>query len=429
MSILVYRDTPEGKTFVGSIAYDSTSESAFHYDRRYLFAAEDAGELGISERIPLDSEPYGPEEITPFFEGLLPEGEVMSELARMYQLPRNDYLAFLEQLGCESVGALTFESERINAGEYVANYTPLERWAAESLAVAPVRATAQMVSEMRLSLPGAQTKVAWSLPETISAQEASLGDWLVPRGTAPSTHIIKISRRGEEDLACNELACSILARACGIDVAEITPVQSLPGAIAVKRYDRIWIGEEGERRVLRLHQEDFCQALGFPSHLKYQPDGIDRSYMRIVADLLDSVSDNPIIDKREFAMRLVFNFIVGNADAHLKNSALLYDQRWTGRTLAPLYGAACLPLTGYSTKMAFDIGKHRYLQDIDEQDLAAIPRELDIPQPAFKSGAETIVSALEAFGDRELSADVAAMVKRILDNAQPRVAVVKRYLG
>ncbi|WP_251198511.1 HipA domain-containing protein [Anaerotardibacter muris] len=429
MGLLVFRDTPDGRVYVGRIDSDSVAGATFQYDRNYLDEAQQADQLGISERLPLDLAPYDSGEAALFFSALLPDGEVMSELVRMYQVSRNDYLALLEQLGCESVGALTFMSERLNAREYVAQYEPLDKWTAESLVTTPVRTTAQIVSELRMSLPGAQSKVAWFLPEDLTASSAALNDWLVPKGTAPSTHIIKLSRKGEEDLVFNELVCSLLATACGIDAAEATLIEGLSGALAIKRYDRIWVGDQDDRRVLRLHQEDACQALGLPAHFKYQPDSIEQSYIKMIGALLDDTVEDPYAGKREFAKRLVFNYLIGNAEAHLRSISLLYNERWTGRRLAPLYGAICVPLTGYSSKMAFDIGKHRYLQDVDEQDLMAIPQELDIPVPVFEKVIQEVVEGLESFDPEGLSADATAMVDRILSNAEPRVAVAKRSMS
>ena len=72
---------------------------------------------------------------------------------------------------------------------------------------------------------------------------------------------------------------------------------------------------------MRLHQEDFCQALGFPPYLKYQPDSNEGDYVRFCSHLIDATCANPRDARIEFGMRLAFNFAVGNADAHLKNSA------------------------------------------------------------------------------------------------------------
>ncbi len=428
MGILVFRDSDQGKRLVGRIDYEIEQSATFSYDEHYVKKAQAASELGISERLPLDDRPYESEEIAPFFKGLLPEGDVLDELSRMYQIPKSDYLSLIEQLGRESIGALTFVSDGFDIGEYDAECSPLGKGTVKELSSFPVRAAAIAASETRLSLSGAQSKVAWLLPEGVDARTVSPESWRVPKGAASSTHIVKLSRKGEEDIAVNELACSMLADACGIETAPVTLLAGIPGAIAVERYDRIWIDEDGDRRILRLHQEDFCQAMGLSPYFKYQPESTECSYLCMIADLLDAASDNPLADKREFAKRLVFNFIVGNSDAHLKNSALLYDRTWTGRKLAPLYDVTCIPLTGYSTKMAFDIGVHRELREIDERDLLSIPLDLDIPLDVFDNAVSEVIHALEALAIEVAEGPVGPMIERILENARPRLTVVKRLL-
>ena len=69
------------------------------------------------------------------------------------------------------------------------------------------RAVTEMTDELRLSLSGAQSKVAWYLPEEVDARDAALSDWKLPLGTAPSSHIVKVARRGREELAYNEFVC------------------------------------------------------------------------------------------------------------------------------------------------------------------------------------------------------------------------------
>lgn len=429
MGILIYRDAESGHKLLGKIDYEIGIRGAFQYDDAYLAYAQSRSQFGISERLPLDARPYASNEFAPFFSGLLPEGEILADLAKLYQVSRNDYLALIEQLGCESIGSLTFVSERIDPREYAPRYEALAQTDIEALASFPVMAAVTTASETRLSLAGAQSKVAWLLPEGILADDARVANWLVPKGTAPSTHIIKVSRKGEEDIALNEMACAILADACGIETAKVTRVAELPGAIAVERYDRAWVGEGTGRRVMRAHQEDFCQAMGLSPFFKYQPSGIDASYLSMAGDLLDVASENPLADKREFAKRIAFNYLVGNADAHLKNSSLLYNRSWTGRRLAPLYDVTCIPLTGYSTKMAFDIGSHRELDDITERDLLAIPIDLDIPLSSFDEAASDLLRILEAPMANTTDAEVAHAIDRILDNAQPRMAVARRLLG
>ena len=231
MLIRVYRDRRCERELVGYIEYETGASASFAYEPSYVERARANGELGISEQLPLSEEPYEASELGAFFQGLLPEGEVYGNLAQLYQVPRSDYLSILGQLGCESIGALTFVCEDADPSEYEPRYDALSSAVIGALKENPVRATTWEVSSTRLSLSGAQSKVAWFLPEGQDPCAAELGDWRVPRGTAPSTHIVKIARKGEEALAFNECACSQLAESCGIPVARTFLLPGLPGAI------------------------------------------------------------------------------------------------------------------------------------------------------------------------------------------------------
>ena len=88
-----------------------------------------------------------------------------------------------------------------------ASYAPLENSVVEQLREDAERAVTEMTDELRLSLSGAQSKVAWYLPEEVDARDAALSDWKLPLGTAPSSHIVKVARRGREELAYNEFVC------------------------------------------------------------------------------------------------------------------------------------------------------------------------------------------------------------------------------
>ena len=180
---------------------------------------------------------------------------------------------------------------------------------------------------------------------------------------------------------------------------------------------------------MRLHQEDFCQALGLQPFYKYQPSSVAADYIEYAADLIDDASDAPVEDRLEFAKRLLFNYAVGNANAHLKNSSLLYNGTWTSRRLAPMYDVTCITLSGYSTRMPFDIGNHRELAEIDQRDIMAIALSCDIPLSAFDQAVREVIAGREApFFDAESKA-VATMAEQVLTNAAPRIAVLRAYLS
>ncbi|MDO4289776.1 MAG: HipA domain-containing protein [Eggerthellaceae bacterium] len=429
MGILVYCDRGGEKLLLGRIEHDRGKVASFAYESDYVHRARAAQELGLSNRLPLDAKPYPEQDFGPFFQGLLPEGEVRGALAQSYQIPRNDYLALIERLGCESIGALTFAAEDADEREFTPRYEPLVAKTVSALKEHPVRAATEIARSTRLSLAGAQSKVAWTLSEGRKAANSDVSDWLVPYGTAPSTHIVKISHKGEEDLAANELACSVLAASCGIETAEVSLAPAIDGAIAVKRYDRVWINRNGKRQVARLHQEDFCQALGLYPHYKYQPEGVEASYPIFAANLIQDTCVNPAADRVEFAKRLAFNFAVGNSDAHFKNSSLLYNPAWTARRLAPLYDVTCIPLSGYSTKMPFDIGEHRELADIDEKDILSIALDLDISLDSFDAAVREVVRGMEAPRMQEVPSEALPMIDRVLENSRPRIEVLRRVLG
>lgn len=430
MGILVYRDKQLSRDLVGRIDYNAASgEISFEYDTAYLACAQALGELGISEMLSLNEAPYTASEFAPFFRGLLPEGKVYSTLADFYQVPRSDYLSILEEIGCESIGALMVVPEQIVPSECEPRYEPIGKKTVDAMLTNPTRMAAFTASSTRLSLAGAQSKVAWLLPEGKDAGTAKFDEWLVPYGTAPSTHIVKISRRGEESIAANEAACSILSEACGIRTAKVSEIPGLPGVIAVERYDREWVRVNGRSAVARLHQEDFCQALGLAPHFKYQPQGLEVSYPAMMAELIESASANPRDDKLQLAKRIAFCYVVGNSDMHLKNFSLLYNHEWTERHLSPLYDVMCIPLTDYSTDMPFDVGDHRRIDDIDARDFTLLAIELDIGMADFADAVRSIVNVLEAPSLKRLNQGTERMVDRIMETSKERIKVLRRFLG
>ena len=425
MEITVYRDWHGHKQKVGTLRrQEGLGSEQLFYDDAFL----KSGSLGISQRIPLSDGIFESSEIAPFFQGLLPEGEVIAHVSRMGQVPRNDWFGLIAMLGCESIGALTFATDDLQPGCPEGSYEPLKPEDVLALREHPAHVAAAVASSTRLSLAGAQSKVAWTLPKGVSPCDARIEDWLVPRGGAASTHIVKISRNGEEDLAINELACSYLAKSCGIETASVYEIPQVPGAIAVERYDRLWHEADGRQAVERLHQEDFCQALGLAPFYKYQPQGVEADYVEMAGDLLGETVAVPAEARVEFAKRLVFNYAVGNSDAHLKNSSLLYGKDWRSRTLAPLYDVTCIPLSGYSTKMPFVVGEHREMEEIDEGDIFQICVSADASIGAFDKAVAEVESGLTAPVIPDCGQNVLAMIDQILENSKPRIKVLQNYL-
>lgn len=426
MRLEVYRDSREGMELVGAFA-STDFGIRFFYDVRYVQRGEEKGEFGISESMPLDFGCYEPQEYAPFFQGLLPEGVVLANLAERYQVPRNDFLAFFEKLGCESIGALTFVAEGSRLTDFKPSYAPLENSVVEQLREDAERAVTEMTDELRLSLSGAQSKVAWYLPEEVDARDAALSDWEAAAWDGTVLAYRKGRSKRREELAYNEFVCMEIARRCGFATPDVALIPEIPGAIAVKRYDRVPLGEGG---LLRLHQEDFCQARGLPLYLKYADAHPEVSYVQVIAKLVDAVSERPAQERLEMARRLLFHYLIGNSDNHLKNYAFLYSEDWKHRALAPLYDLTCIPLTGYSTKMAFALGAHRELSDITADDLARTAEDMRVSRKAAKEEARLLAERFEAIDPTSfVEFDTQAMAKRAMENAASRLAVLKSFAG
>jgi len=207
-------------------------------------------------------------------------------------------------------------------------------------------------SDMRLSLAGAQDK----LPVLVVGDRIGL-----PLFGSPSTHILKPAIEGIEGSVFNEGFCMALARAMGLDAApsQIRRVQGQP-YLLVKRYDRLPVEHTPAAPTQRLHQEDFCQALGVPPELKYQNEG-GPDLAKAFALLRSATRPNaPHVLK--LLGSVLFNTLIGNHDAHAKNFSLLCTPQ--GAVLAPMYDALCTAVYPQLTdKMAMKIGgKDRFAE-------------------------------------------------------------------
>ena len=327
---------------------------AFRYRPEWL-ASESATPL--SQSLPLQADAFDDKATRPFFAGLLPEGDKRRLVAQALGVSRQNDFALLDGIGGECAGAVTLlEPGQVPADAAAPNAI---RWLDDAdllklLADMPRRPMLAGDGDLRLSLAGAQDK----LPVVVQGDRIGL-----PLFGSPSTHILKPTIQGIEGSVYNEGFCMALARAMGLDVAptEIRRVQGQP-FLLVQRYDRPPTqppnAADSPGVTQRLHQEDFCQALGVPPELKYQNEGgpglaqafgLVRSATRPSAPQLIKLLDF-----------VLFNALIGNHDAHAKNFSLLYTPR--GAVLAPLYDALCTAAyPELSGRMAMKVGsKYRF---------------------------------------------------------------------
>ncbi len=379
----VHRERNGSLQEVGAFSSGGNKSIEFSYLKEYLDSPYAAA---LSVSLPLRREPYSQEGYQGFFEGLVPEGRVRTELAHRFRISPSDYLKMLCHLEDESIGALVFRnSEEEVKVAAKPSYRLIDNETLLQLVKFPIEVAADLSEKGRFSLTGAQAKIGVYLDNTIGPRMNAipLTGCYLPEGSAPSTHILKIPDRGFEGLPANEVFCLTAAKTCGINVCDSS--KCLIGeseAYITKRYDRVIEGEpehiEGLARPTRLHQEDFCQALGLPSYRKYEIEKTD-NYVAIIASLLERASGNVIEDKKAFAKQVIFDYLIGNCDNHIKNFSFLYSPDWSMRRLAPAYDIVCTTILGYSREMGISVGDTRIIDDISWEDWALFAQDLGIP--------------------------------------------------
>lgn len=328
---------------VGQLEQDDSGALWFSYDPEWL--SSDTA-IPISHSLPLSDTRFKRNECRPFFAGLLPEADSRKLIAKSFGVSdRNDF-AILENIGAECAGAVSI----MPIGEFPlqagSKYREISSGELEAL-IATLPKKPLLVGEegIRLSLAGAQGKIAVAIRN---------GNIALPLDGSPSTHILKPQSPHFEGLVENEFFCMRLASAVGLNVANVE-IGTADSAqfLQVERYDRNLL-PKGE--LARVHQEDFCQALGIPPELKYQQEGGPN--LRKCFELVREVSSVPGVDVLRLFDAVVFNFLIGNNDAHGKNFSLLRESG--GIRLAPLYDLVCTSAyPDIANSMAMKIGGER----------------------------------------------------------------------
>lgn len=282
--------------------------------------------LPLSFKFPIRLEPYAGPEVEQYFSNLLPDDYVRTRIGEILKIPLENTFALLEAIGGDCAGAISFYPEGVDpVGLTDPQYRELdEQEAVRILADLEKRPLDVGDEGVRISGAGAQDKLVAVVRD---------GRVLLPLNGTPSTHIIKPDIRNYPGSSYNEFFCMRLAAACRLDVASCDLLQ-LAGRhyYVTERYDREMRG--GTYR--RLHQEDFCQILGIDPKDKYETRsglGFVRSF-ELLRELELSAAE-----VLSFLDRLIFNFLVGNGDAHGKNFSILY--RDGKRVLAPMYDVMC----------------------------------------------------------------------------------------
>lgn len=359
----------EGR-LVGQLTQNPHGDLGFVYAPAWL---EDDIAAALSASLPKRVEPFTRRECRPFFGGLLPEDSQRDAAARALGVsPGNDF-ALLDRLGGDVAGALQLLPPGTTPTALALNQQPTaldEAALIHVLDTLPLRPLLAGEGELRLSLAGAQSKVPVVLVN---------GAVALPAPGQPTTHILKPPIPRFPATTENEAFVLRLAATIGLDVAPVDPrVVRDRTFLLIQRYDRAQ-GKGSSMR--RIHQEDFCQALGVPPETKYAGEG-GPAFKDCFA-LLRRVAARPAVEVLKLLDAVIFNVIVGNADAHGKNFSLLYDN--AGPRLAPLYDLlATVAWPELSPKFAMKIGKRATLADLDALGWTAFAADAGLGLPLIR---------------------------------------------
>jgi serine/threonine-protein kinase HipA len=374
---------------VGNLVQDAHGQITFDYTETWL---KNSAAIALSHSLPLTKKHFNRNECRGFFAGVLPEESKREIVARNLGISaKNDY-AMLEQIGGECAGAVTFMPAATELPKREDSYRGLtDKELAEILRALPRRPLMAGDEGVRFSLAGAQDKIA----VYVSGNKIS-----IPLGGGPSTHILKPAIERFEGVVFNEALCMKLAREVGMNAAHAETGQ-VEGVdyLLVERYDRTISSHASDapQTLKREHQEDFCQALGIVPENKYQAEG-GPSLKQCFA-LVRDASSAPVIDLQALLDAVIFNFLIGNHDAHGKNFSFLYTGAQT--RLAPLYD---LLSTSYypelSPKMAMKIGGEYLSARITVKHFEQLAEEAGLAKPMVKRRvpkvAELILSKMPA---------------------------------
>lgn len=409
-------DAYVGDDIAGQLVQDDGGQMHFTYAEGWL---NRQGSAPLSQSLPLRPEPFKGKECRSFFGGILPEQEKREIIARNLGISaRNDY-AMLERIGGECAGAVTFVPAGSAPPEKNYDYRKLtDAELAGILRELPKRPLLAGDKGIRLSLAGAQDKVAVRIEG---------GEVSVPLGGAPSTHILKPAVERFEGVVFNEALCMKLSAAVGLPTAGVE-TRTVDGIdfLVVERYDRVHgKSAEGKPTLERLHQEDFCQALGFVSEMKYETEG-GPSLKQCFA-LLREVSSTPVIDLIRLLDAVIFNYLIGNNDAHGKNYSLLYRPLEKGgreTRFSPLYDiVSTVYYPDLSRDMTMKIGKEYSSEKIAARDFEQMAEEAGLGKPLVRRRvpelADTVIQSLTEVQIANVTAEkVAALIRQRCEKAR-----------
>jgi len=324
---------------VGYLWYNSLNMIGFEYDDDWI-----ANGFAVSQQLPLSTKTYVPEQgnAHKFFANLLPEGNARQHVIRKLKISDSDF-ELLRAVGGECAGALSILPANLRPVTDFKYKKISEEDFKKIILTKGVILNLKDQDRPRLSLAGVQDKCPIFYDHD---------DYSFPIDAAPSTHILKFEIQNHRNIPVYEYVMTQLAKAVGLPTIELDLMKyEKHYYLRIKRYDRFF---DKNNKVKRLHQEDFCQALGIVHFKKYQDEGgpTFQDCYRLVQDVVI----NPIKDCENLLRWQIFNLLAGNSDGHAKNLALVYNENNYAQ-LAPFYDLVCTrAIKELNVDLAFSIG-------------------------------------------------------------------------
>jgi serine/threonine-protein kinase HipA len=383
---------------VGRVRNDARGRLTFVYDDDWRNAH---GACPLSLSMPLAAREHGPSVVQPFLWGLLPDNElILNRWAARFQVSARNAFALISHVGEDCAGAVQFVSpdrvEAIRSGE-----EDKIEWLDEADIAKRLQILRDDHAAWRLPRDTGQFSLAGAQPKT--ALLLQNGRWGIPTGRIPTTHILKPPTGHFDGHSENEHFCLMLARSLGLPTAQSKVMQfGQEIAIVIERYDR----QHRANRIVRIHQEDVCQALATMPTKKYQNEG-GPGPGDILA-LLRSASTDRESDVETFVAVIGFNWLIAGTDAHAKNYSLLLGGGPEVR-LAPLYDlSSILPYDEFDlhkVRLAMKVGGEYQLRRIGLRQWQRFAREVRLDVDKLIGGLASMA--------RQLSDEVSAARARV----------------
>lgn len=428
-TLYVWAEHIEGFVLAGSLSFEASGEERFRYDPSYL---ERSDAQPLYAVLPLQEDGFSTQQTRAAFSSLGPEGPVGHDIRIALRAGRDAVSPILARLNHETVGALTFTDIPEMPSSEGLQTMPLDADFFAAFSERPEQTAFETLMESHLSLNGSVSK--------IGAIEHD-GRFCKPLGLTPTTHILKAGSAAYRNQMLNEALCMRCAKACGFDDAAQTDLLVLEGhdpILVSRRFDRRRLEgrPHGLPTILRLHQSDFCQALGISvDALKYTPaDALVSDYTKSVAAVISRESSTRFGDRSYFFDMQVFNYLIGNCDNHLKNLSLTWSADWRQKSLSPIYDITCTTLyPTLSRDMGLGIGEHRAIDAIEAEDFPSMAKQLGLSWKHAKSSvaelAETFMPALMDVANElemEYGVSAAELAETIASDSRRRIEVALR---